>query len=113
MRTLYSRAAPSIFRNWRGSQSARLRHLYNLWIVVGTWYEERHYIVALTCQYGKDSQYEPMKASLQYPMPEERQRRVQNALFRGAQLSLENSAYLRVLRSLLDALLVPDLARAI
>ena len=43
-------------------------------------------------------------------MPEERQRRVQKALFRGAQLTLENPAYLRVLRSLLDALLVPDLA---
>jgi nicotinate-nucleotide pyrophosphorylase (carboxylating) len=51
-----------------------------------------------------------MKASLQYPMPEERQRRVQKALFRGAQLTLENPAYRRVLRSLLDALLVPDLA---
>ena len=43
-------------------------------------------------------------------MPEERQRRVQKALFRGAQLTLENPAYRRVLRSLLDALLVPDLA---
>ena len=51
-----------------------------------------------------------MKASLQYLMPEERQRRVQKALFRGAQLTLDNPAYLRVLRSLLDALLVPDLA---
>ncbi len=51
-----------------------------------------------------------MKASLQYLMPEERQRRVQKALFRGAQLTLENPAYLRVLRSLLNALLEPDLA---
>ena len=42
-------------------------------------------------------------------MPEERQRRVETALFHGARLTLENPAYLGVLRSLLDALLVPDL----
>jgi nicotinate-nucleotide pyrophosphorylase (carboxylating) len=51
-----------------------------------------------------------MKASLQFPMPEERQRRVEKGLFRGANLTLENPAYLRVLRSLTDALLAPDLA---
>jgi nicotinate-nucleotide pyrophosphorylase (carboxylating) len=51
-----------------------------------------------------------MKASLQFPMPEERQRRVEKALFHGARLTLENPAYLGVLRSLLDALLVPDLS---
>jgi nicotinate-nucleotide pyrophosphorylase (carboxylating) len=50
-----------------------------------------------------------MKASLQFPMPEERQRRVETALFHGARLTLENPAYHGVLRSLLDALLVPDL----
>jgi nicotinate-nucleotide pyrophosphorylase (carboxylating) len=43
-------------------------------------------------------------------MPEERQRRVEKALFHGAHLTLENPAYLRVLRSLLEALLVPDLS---
>ncbi len=43
-------------------------------------------------------------------MPEERQRRVEKALFHGARLTLENPAYLSVLRSLLDALLVPDLS---
>jgi len=43
-------------------------------------------------------------------MPEERQRRVVKALFRGGNLTLENPAYLRVLRALLDALLTPDLA---
>ncbi len=42
-------------------------------------------------------------------MPEERQRRVEKALFHGANLTLDNPAYLRVLRSLLDALLTPDL----
>src|ERR1700684_614400 len=51
-----------------------------------------------------------MKASLQFPMLEERQRRVQAALFHGTRLTLENPAYLGVLRSLLDALLVPDLS---
>lgn len=51
-----------------------------------------------------------MKASLQFPMPEERQRRVEKALFHGARLTLENPAYLCVLRSLLDDLLVPDLS---
>jgi Quinolinate phosphoribosyl transferase, N-terminal domain len=51
-----------------------------------------------------------MKASQQFPMPEERQRRVEKALFRGGNLTLENPAYLRVLRSLLNAVLVPDLA---
>jgi nicotinate-nucleotide pyrophosphorylase (carboxylating) len=51
-----------------------------------------------------------MKASLQFPMPEERQRRVEKALFHGAHLTLENPAYHGVLRSLLDALLLPDLS---
>jgi nicotinate-nucleotide pyrophosphorylase (carboxylating) len=51
-----------------------------------------------------------MKASLQFLMPEERQRRLEKALFRGSNLTLENPAYLRVLRALLDALLTPDLA---
>jgi nicotinate-nucleotide pyrophosphorylase (carboxylating) len=51
-----------------------------------------------------------MKASLQFPMPEERQRRIAKALFRGGSLTLENPVYRRVLRSLLDALLIPDLA---
>src|SRR5580692_8921559 len=51
-----------------------------------------------------------MKASLQFPMPEERQRRIAQALFRGGSLTLENPVYRRVLRSLLDALLIPDLA---
>ncbi|MFZ3217253.1 MAG: carboxylating nicotinate-nucleotide diphosphorylase [Candidatus Acidiferrales bacterium] len=51
-----------------------------------------------------------MKASLQYPMPEERQRRIQAGLFRGGALTLDSPAYLGVLRSLLDALLEPDLA---
>src|SRR5580704_1666106 len=50
-----------------------------------------------------------MKASQQFPMPEVRQRRVEKALFRGGNLTLENPAYLRVLRSLLNAVLVPDL----
>jgi nicotinate-nucleotide pyrophosphorylase (carboxylating) len=51
-----------------------------------------------------------MKASLQFPMPEERRRRAEKALFHGAHLTLENPTYLGVLRSLLDALLVPDLS---
>src|SRR5579863_3844051 len=51
-----------------------------------------------------------MKASLQFPMPEERQRRIEKGLFRGANLTLENPVYRRVLRALLDALLTPDLA---
>jgi nicotinate-nucleotide pyrophosphorylase (carboxylating) len=51
-----------------------------------------------------------MKASPQFAIGEERQRRLERALFRGGNLTLENPAYLRVLRSLLDAALVPDLA---
>jgi nicotinate-nucleotide pyrophosphorylase (carboxylating) len=51
-----------------------------------------------------------MKASRQFPAAEERQRRVEKALFRGANLTLENPAYLHVLRSVLAAVLVPDLA---
>ncbi len=51
-----------------------------------------------------------MKASLRFLMPEERQRRVEKALFPGARLTPDNPAYLSVLRSLLDALLVPDLS---
>src|SRR6202142_271335 len=51
-----------------------------------------------------------MKASLQFLMPEERQRRIEKALFRGGELTLDNPAYRRVVRALLDALLVPDLA---
>jgi nicotinate-nucleotide pyrophosphorylase len=51
-----------------------------------------------------------MKASLQFPIPEERQRRIEKALFRGGNLTLDNPAYLFVLLALLDALLVPDLA---
>src|ERR1700728_2246743 len=51
-----------------------------------------------------------MKASRQFPTSDERQRRVEKALFRGGGLTLENPAYLGVLRSLLDAVLVPDLA---
>jgi len=43
-------------------------------------------------------------------MPEERQRRIEKALFRGGELTLDNPAYRRVVRALLDALLVPDLA---
>ena len=43
-------------------------------------------------------------------MPEERQRRVETALFHGAHLTLENPTYLGVLRSLLDAVLLPDLS---
>ncbi len=43
-------------------------------------------------------------------MPEERQRRIEKALFRGGSLTLDNPVYLRVLRALLEALLVPDLA---
>ena len=43
-------------------------------------------------------------------MPEERQRRIERALFRGGNLTLENAAYRSVLRALLDALLTPDLA---
>ena len=51
-----------------------------------------------------------MKPSWQSPTPEERQRRVEKALFHGAHLTLEKPAYLGVLRSLLRALLVPDLS---
>jgi nicotinate-nucleotide pyrophosphorylase (carboxylating) len=51
-----------------------------------------------------------MKASFQFPTSEERQRRIEKALFRGGSLTLENPVYQRVLRSLLDALLTPDLA---
>jgi nicotinate-nucleotide pyrophosphorylase (carboxylating) len=51
-----------------------------------------------------------MKAARQFAMPEERQRRIERALFRGGNLTLENPAYRCVLRALLDALLVPDLA---
>jgi nicotinate-nucleotide pyrophosphorylase (carboxylating) len=43
-------------------------------------------------------------------MPEERQRRIEKALFRGGNLTLGNPVYRRVLRALLDALLIPDLA---
>jgi len=43
-------------------------------------------------------------------MPEERQRRIEKALFRGGNLTLDNPAYRCVLRALLGALLAPDLA---
>ncbi len=51
-----------------------------------------------------------MRAALQYAMPVERQERVERALFRGGELTLENPAYVRVLRRIMETLLETDLA---
>ena len=50
-----------------------------------------------------------MRAALQFVMPVERQVRLERALFRGEELTLENPAYVRVLRGILDTLLETDL----
>ncbi|MGA8410012.1 MAG: hypothetical protein WB680_22765 [Candidatus Acidiferrales bacterium] len=50
-----------------------------------------------------------MRAALQFVMPVERQVRLERALFRGEELTLENPAYVRVLRGILDTLLEADL----
>ncbi len=51
-----------------------------------------------------------MRAALHYAMPVERQGRVERALFRGGELTLENPAYVRVLRGIMETLLETDLA---
>jgi nicotinate-nucleotide pyrophosphorylase (carboxylating) len=51
-----------------------------------------------------------MRAALQYAMPVERQERVERALFRGGDLTIENPAYVRVLRGIMETLLETDLA---
>src|SRR5580704_17882143 len=51
-----------------------------------------------------------MRAVLQYAMPVERQERVERALFRGGELTLDNPAYVRVLRRIMETLLETDLA---
>jgi nicotinate-nucleotide pyrophosphorylase (carboxylating) len=51
-----------------------------------------------------------MRAALQYAMPVERQERVERALFRGGELTIENPAYVRVLRGIMETLLETDLA---
>ncbi|MFZ0522986.1 MAG: hypothetical protein WAL95_18300 [Candidatus Acidiferrales bacterium] len=50
-----------------------------------------------------------MRAALQYVMPVEREVRLERALFRGEQLTLDNPAYLRVVRGILETLLHADL----
>ena len=47
---------------------------------------------------------------MQYAMPVERQERVERALFRGGDLTIENPTYLRVLRRIIETLLETDLA---
>jgi nicotinate-nucleotide pyrophosphorylase (carboxylating) len=51
-----------------------------------------------------------MRAAQQYAMPVERQERVERALFRGGELTLENPTYVRVLRRIMGTLLETDLA---
>jgi nicotinate-nucleotide pyrophosphorylase (carboxylating) len=51
-----------------------------------------------------------MRAALQYAMPAERQERVERALFRGGDLTIDNPAYVRVLRGIMETLLQTDLA---
>jgi nicotinate-nucleotide pyrophosphorylase (carboxylating) len=51
-----------------------------------------------------------MRAALPYAMPAERQERVERALFRGGDLTIENPAYVRVLRGIMQTLLQTDLA---
>jgi nicotinate-nucleotide pyrophosphorylase (carboxylating) len=50
-----------------------------------------------------------MRAALQYVMPVEREVRLERALFRGEQLTLDNPAYSRVVRGILETLLHADL----
>ncbi len=50
-----------------------------------------------------------MRAALQYVMPVERQVRLERALFRGAELTMDNAAYARVVRGILETLLATDL----
>ncbi|MGA7852364.1 MAG: hypothetical protein WCA15_03495 [Candidatus Acidiferrales bacterium] len=50
-----------------------------------------------------------MRAALQYTMPVERQVRLERALFRGAELTMDNAAYARVVRGILETLLATDL----
>jgi nicotinate-nucleotide pyrophosphorylase (carboxylating) len=49
-----------------------------------------------------------MQPSLRYPMPELRRRIVEHALFRGAELTFANGAYLRTARNILFTLLDTD-----
>jgi nicotinate-nucleotide pyrophosphorylase (carboxylating) len=49
-----------------------------------------------------------MKPSLRYIMPEARRRQVQQALFRGAELTFSNRDYLRTVRTILTTLLETD-----
>jgi nicotinate-nucleotide pyrophosphorylase (carboxylating) len=51
-----------------------------------------------------------MRAALQYAMPVERQQRLERALFRGGDLTIENPAYVRVLRGIIETLIETDLA---
>jgi nicotinate-nucleotide pyrophosphorylase (carboxylating) len=51
-----------------------------------------------------------MRAALQYVMPVERQVRLERALFRGEELTLQNPAYHRFVRGILETLLTADLA---
>src|SRR5260370_9101242 len=51
-----------------------------------------------------------MRAALEYALPGERQERVERALFRGGDLTIENPAYVRVLRGIMETLLETDLA---
>jgi nicotinate-nucleotide pyrophosphorylase (carboxylating) len=51
-----------------------------------------------------------MRAALQYAMPAERQERIERALFRGGDLTIQNPAYVRVLRGIMETLLQTDLA---
>ncbi len=50
-----------------------------------------------------------MRAALQYVMPVERQVRLERALFRGGELTMENPAYARVVRGILETLIAADL----
>lgn len=51
-----------------------------------------------------------MRAALQYTMPVERQVRLERALFRGEELTMEHPAYARFVRGILETLLAADLA---
>lgn len=50
-----------------------------------------------------------MRAALQYTMPVERQVRLERALFRGSELTMDNPSYARVVHSILETLLASDL----
>jgi hypothetical protein len=49
-----------------------------------------------------------MQPSLRYNIPDARRRHVEQALFRGAQLTFANKGYLRTVRAILTTLLETD-----